>query len=93
MSAHIDRRNLLKLAAAGTASLGVGLLPVTARARSVGAALELPEAGSWRTWFISSGADLSVPPPPDSRGELSAVRGAMDQLDAARTCWHPSLYC
>ena len=25
-----------------------------------------PNAGSWRTWIISSGKDFRVPPPPDA---------------------------
>jgi membrane-associated phospholipid phosphatase len=81
----MDRRNLLKLAATGTALLGATALPRLARAATSAsaAALEEPGAGMWRTWFLGAGSDLRLPPPPDSAGELGAVRGMLGQLDAA----------
>ena len=31
-----------------------------------------PQAGTWKTWFISSGKDFRVPPPPilDNTGQM-----------------------
>jgi membrane-associated phospholipid phosphatase len=45
-----------------------------------------PNAGTWKTWIISSGKDFRVPPPPDytaSKAELDAVRAAMAEADPA----------
>lgn len=49
-----------------------------------------PNAGTWKTWVIPSGADLRVPPPPDTTAtatELAQMRKliAQDGLEAADT--------
>jgi membrane-associated phospholipid phosphatase len=44
-----------------------------------------PNAGTWKTWVISSGKDFRVPPPPDasaSAAELVQVRDLMAQKDS-----------
>jgi len=44
-----------------------------------------PNAGTWRTWVISSGADYRVPPPPgsaDTQAELRALADLVSQNDA-----------
>jgi membrane-associated phospholipid phosphatase len=44
-----------------------------------------PQAGSWRTWVISSGKDFRVPPPPDAaatQGELAWLRDFSARTDA-----------
>jgi len=44
-----------------------------------------PNAGTWRTWVISSGSDYRVPPPPGSaetRAELRALADLISQNDA-----------
>jgi membrane-associated phospholipid phosphatase len=44
-----------------------------------------PNAGTWKTWVISSGEDFRVPPPPDasaSAAELVQVRDLMAQKDS-----------
>src|SRR5690348_8046184 len=44
-----------------------------------------PNAGSWRTWVISSGKDFRVPPPPgnrETRKELKALKDLISQNDA-----------
>jgi len=43
-----------------------------------------PEAGSWRTWIISSGKDYRVPPPPrpaQARAELRVLNELVSQND------------
>jgi membrane-associated phospholipid phosphatase len=45
-----------------------------------------PDAGSWRTWVISSGADYRVPPPPgpaDTQAELRGLANVVDCDSAA----------
>ena len=45
-----------------------------------------PNAGTWKTWVISSGEDLRVPPPPDAAAtaaELAQMRDLMAQADPA----------
>ena len=45
-----------------------------------------PNAGTWKTWVISSGEDLRVPPPPDAAAaaaELAQMRDLMAQDDPA----------
>jgi membrane-associated phospholipid phosphatase len=37
-----------------------------------------PDAGSWRTWVISSGKDYRVPPPPGRRETLAELRQVAD---------------
>jgi len=47
-----------------------------------------PNAGTWKTWVISSGKDFRVPPPPDdatTKAELAWVR------DVALTTKNPNL--
>lgn len=83
MHAHLGRRSLLKLAAASSATLAVGQVALVAHASTPPEAPQWPDAGTWRTWFIASAEDLPVPPPPDSRAELAAVRSAVDQVDDA----------
>ena len=44
-----------------------------------------PNAGSWRTWVISSGKDFRVPPPPgerETRKELKALEELISHNDA-----------
>ena len=44
-----------------------------------------PNAGDWRTWVISSGADYRVPPPPgsaDTQDELRALADLVSHNDA-----------
>ncbi len=44
-----------------------------------------PNAGSWRTWVISSGKDYRVPPPPgnaDTRAELRSLADLISHNDA-----------
>jgi len=43
-----------------------------------------PEAGTWKTWVITSGKDLRVPPPPDASAaaaELVQMRDLLAQKD------------
>jgi hypothetical protein len=85
MHTSVNRRKLLKLSAAATAMFGASSLPALARPAlaSPRAALEEPAAGTWRTWFLHSGSDLRLPPPPDSKAELSAARGLLGSVDEA----------
>ena len=44
-----------------------------------------PNAGSWKTWIISSGEDFRVPPPPDASAtaaEVAKLRDMIAQNDA-----------
>lgn len=79
----MKRRNLLKIAAAATATFGASSLPVLARPAWAAPrdAPEEPGAGTWRTWFLARGSALRPPPPPDSTSELGAVRGMLSSLD------------
>jgi TAT (twin-arginine translocation) pathway signal sequence len=87
MYSSINRRSVLKIAAAATATstLGALSLPAIAFARPAVASARAmraePGAGAWRTWFLSAGSDLRLPPPPDSMAELSVVRGMLS-MDA-----------
>ena len=85
MSTSINRRGLLLLAAAATATVGASSLPALVRPGLASARAKLgePGAGAWRTWFLSAGSDLRLPPPPDSAAELSVVLGMLSNLDAA----------
>ena len=45
-----------------------------------------PHAGLWKTWVLSSGSQMRLPPPPDSvtaGSDLQAVRSAMAGADAS----------
>ena len=66
------------------------VLVLTARAQDTTGQVE-PNAGSWKTWAISSGKDFRVPPPPDAAasgrsrdcdplnlGSMIGVRGAAE---------------
>ena len=85
MHTSINRRSLLKLAAAATATFSASSLPAISRPvlASSRASLEEPGAGAWRTWFLQIGSDLRLPPPADSVAELSVVRGMLGNLDEA----------
>src|SRR5215831_17648985 len=85
MHTSVNRRKLLKLSVAATAIFGTSTLPSLARPllASSRASLEEPGAGAWRTWFLQSGGDLRLPPPPDSVAELSVVRGMLGSVDEA----------
>jgi hypothetical protein len=41
-----------------------------------------PNAGNWKTWFISSGKDYRLPAPGDHKKEITAVLAAQKDLDA-----------
>src|SRR5919109_1559826 len=85
MRTAIDRRTALRFAVAATAALGASAMPLVARsAPAAGPDAAEPGAGAWRTWFLTSGADLRPPSPPDSQGELDQVRGLLGGVDAAR---------
>jgi hypothetical protein len=80
----LNRRSLLRFAAAASAVSGASTLPSLARAASVTSHAPIePGAGSWRTWFLGGGSDLRLPAPPDSTGELTQVRAMLGQVDAA----------
>lgn len=42
-----------------------------------------PAAGSWKTWFISSGKDYRLPPPSVYKGEVEQVLSLQKDLDSA----------
>jgi hypothetical protein len=45
-----------------------------------------PTAGGWKTWVLSSGRDLRLPPPPDrpaTAAEIDVLEGLVGQRDAA----------
>ncbi|MBL7793846.1 MAG: phosphatase PAP2 family protein [Saprospiraceae bacterium] len=41
-----------------------------------------PSAGDWKTWFISSGKDYPLPPPPALKKEIALVISAQQNADA-----------
>ena len=60
-------------------------LVVSARAQDTPSQIE-PNAGSWKTWIISSGKDFRVPPPPDvasTKAELDWLRATLAARSAA----------
>ncbi len=60
-----------------------GIYEVTQQAKT-GEQIE-PNAGSWRTWVISSGEDYRVPPPPnpaETQAELQSLDELISQNDA-----------
>lgn len=42
-----------------------------------------PNAGTWKTWFISSGKDYRLPAPPSSKDEINQVIAAQKSLNDA----------
>jgi len=42
-----------------------------------------PNAGKWKTWFISSGKDFRLPAPTSYKAEIAEVLSAQQNLDAA----------
>ena len=42
-----------------------------------------PDAGTWKTWFISSGKDYRLPAPPSYNGEVEQVLAMQKNLDSA----------
>jgi membrane-associated phospholipid phosphatase len=92
MNRKQDRR--AALAMLGAAPLGLALaagLTGNARAQTVrpsseprtSAAPVEPEAAAWRTWLLQSGSQIRLPAPPDSSGEVGAVRAMAARRDAA----------
>ena len=53
-------------------TLLVLMLVLSARAQDGVGQIE-PNAGSWKTWAISSGKDFRVPPPPDAAATLNEL--------------------
>ncbi len=49
-----------------------------------------PAAGNWKTWFITSGSDYRLPPPPSYQKEITEVLARQQSLDAAG--WQQILY-
>jgi hypothetical protein len=43
-----------------------------------------PEAGNWKTWFITSGKDYRLPAPSSYKNEIAEVLAQQKNLDAAR---------
>ncbi len=41
------------------------------------------DAGQWKTWFIGSGKEYRLPPPPANKDEIAEVLSAQNKLDAA----------
>ncbi len=41
------------------------------------------DAGQWKTWFIASGKEYRLPPPPAYKDEVAQVLSAQNKLDAA----------
>src|SRR5437870_366186 len=42
-----------------------------------------PTAGTWKTWFISSGKDYRLPAPSSYKNEIAQVMAAQQTLDAS----------
>ena len=84
---RMQRRTALKLGVAATVAAGMatGVAPGPESPRAFAAApggpVE-PGAGSWKTWVLTSGSELRLPPPPDSAGEVGEVRAQAAQRDA-----------
>ncbi|HEV3097048.1 MAG TPA: phosphatase PAP2 family protein [Candidatus Dormibacteraeota bacterium] len=91
----IRRRDLLRLGLAGTA-LGVGgtLLvdrPIRVQADPSSQAADdcrqvEPTAGNWKTWVLTSGSEIPVPPPPGvsgTRREIETLESLVSQRSAA----------
>jgi membrane-associated phospholipid phosphatase len=75
-----------RLVGAGLLAASLILGPtVTAQPQSGSGQVE-PRAGQWRTWVLSAGSDLRLPPPPDAadtQAELAELRRLAGQRDAA----------
>ncbi len=59
--------------------------PPTSRSAGAGEQVE-PSAGRWKTWVLTSGSQLRLPPPPDqgaTAAELQELRGLVARRDAA----------
>jgi hypothetical protein len=83
--ARLNRRALLRAGLAATAAVGAAAVPAVGQAWTAGSrGLIEPAAGAWKTWFLPSGSHLRLPPPPDSTGELSQVRGMVGRIDKER---------
>jgi membrane-associated phospholipid phosphatase len=89
-SKRLSRRDVLRIGVAGTA-VGLGgslLLKETLPAKAAelkdkNCAQIEPGAGAWRTWVISSGSAINVPPPPGT-AETRAELGQLHALASAR---------
>jgi hypothetical protein len=90
----INRRDVLRMGVSGTV-LGAGALMIGPQAMTVAAAdgsssdrcsqIE-PTAGGWKTWVLSSGRDLRLPPPPGTAAterEIEVLEALVGQRDAA----------
>src|SRR4051794_19990964 len=49
-----------------------------------------PDAGNWKTWFITSGREYRLSPPPANKEEIAQVLSK--QKDLNNTTWHQILY-
>ena len=49
-----------------------------------------PGAGNWKPWFIKSGKDLRLPPPPSYKEEVAQVISRQQKLDSAT--WQQILF-
>ncbi|HSS10814.1 MAG TPA: phosphatase PAP2 family protein [Acidimicrobiales bacterium] len=91
----INRRDILRMGVGGTV-LGAGALMIGPPVMTVAAAGDRlpaercsqiePTAGRWKTWVLSSGRDLRLPPPPDraaTEREIDVLETLVGQRDAA----------
>src|SRR4051794_5836727 len=92
MKAKTDRRAALKLLMAAPAGLAASApLVQRALAHAPSEAVPVqgmpvpvePGAGRWKTWFLQSGGQLRLSPPPDSAAEVGDVRAMAARRDAA----------
>ena len=92
MRRRTDRRAALKLLTAAPMGLAAtAALVQQALAHTPSGAVQVrgmpgpvePGAGRWKTWFLQSGAQLRLSPPPDSMAEVAEVRAMAAQRDAA----------
>jgi hypothetical protein len=77
-------RLLVVLSSIGWLFASAGAGPVLARPMAIGSAIE-PQAGTWKTWVLTSGSQLRLPPPPDqaaTTGELQTLHALVAQRDA-----------
>src|SRR5215472_7239255 len=64
-------------------TLAITLLAAIAAENTAAAQIE-PNAGSWKTWVISSGRDFRAPPPPNdtaASGEIAKLKALASQRD------------